>query len=211
VLLAHCVWLDDSEIDLLAQRRVAVAHSPTSNMKLASGAAPVLKLRAAGVAVGIGTDGEKENNNLDMFEEMKFASLLAKFANLDAAALGSWDVLRMATIEGARAVGMETTIGSLEAGKKADLVAIRTDTPRMTPLMTGADCNLHHNIVHAVTGGDVDLTMIDGRIVVDGGVLKTANMADLIAEVHAVVPGLFERRANWLATHSEGAVSPFAR
>src|SRR5271156_1160264 len=95
VLLAHCVWLDDGEIELLAKRRVAVAHNPTSNMKLASGAAPVLKLRAAGVAVGIGTDGEKENNNLDMFEEMKFASLLAKFANLDAAALDSWDVMRM--------------------------------------------------------------------------------------------------------------------
>jgi 5-methylthioadenosine/S-adenosylhomocysteine deaminase len=99
VLLAHCVWLDDSEIELLAKRGVAVAHNPTSNMKLASGAAPVLKLRAAGVAVGIGTDGEKENNNLGMFEEMKFASLLAKFANQNAAALDSWDVMRMATRE----------------------------------------------------------------------------------------------------------------
>jgi len=162
VLLAHCVWLDDSEIELLAKRGVAVAHNPTSNMKLASGAAPVLKLRAAGVAVGIGTDGEKENNNLDMFEEMKFASLLAKFANQDAAALDSWDVMRMATIEGARAVGMADSIGSLEVGKKADLLAIRTDTPRMTPLLAGANGNLHHNIVHAVTGGDVDVTMING-------------------------------------------------
>src|SRR5271168_1358158 len=140
---------------------------------------------------------------------MKFASLLAKFANSDAAALNSWDVMRMATIEGARAVGMDDTIGSLEPGKKADLVAIRTDTPRMTPLISGADGNLHHNIVHAVTGGDVDLTMIDGRVVVDGGVLKTANLADLIAEVNAVVPGLFERRASWLAAHRGGAVSPF--
>ena len=211
VLLAHCVWLDDSEIELLAKRGVAVAHNPTSNMKLASGAAPVLKLRAAGVAVGIGTDGEKENNNLDMFEEMKFASLLAKFANQDAAALNSWDVMRMATIEGARAVGMANSIGSLEVGKKADLVAIRTDTPRMTPLLAGATGNLHHNIVHAVTGGDVDVTMINGRIVVDGGVLKTAEMNELIAEVHAVVPGLFDRRALWLAEHRDGATSPFER
>jgi 5-methylthioadenosine/S-adenosylhomocysteine deaminase len=211
VLLAHCVWLDDSEIELLAKREVAVAHNPTSNMKLASGAAPVLKLRAAGVAVGIGTDGEKENNNLDMLEEMKFASLLAKFANQDAAALDSWDVMRMATIEGARAVGMADSIGSLEVGKKADLVAIRTDTPRMTPLLAGATGNLHHNIVHAVTGGDVDVTMINGRIVVDGGVLKTAEMNELIAEVHAVVPGLFDRRALWLAEHRDGATSPFER
>jgi 5-methylthioadenosine/S-adenosylhomocysteine deaminase len=208
VLLAHCVWLDESEIELLARRGVAVAHNPTSNMKLASGAAPVVKLRAAGVPVGIGTDGEKENNNLDMFEEMKFASLLAKFANQDAAALDSWDVMRMGTIEGARAVGMDHMIGSLEVGKKADIVAIRVDTPRMTPLITGAQGNLHHNIVHAVTGGDVDLTMIDGRIVVDDGVLKTADMAELIAEVHAVAPSLFERRANWLAAHPNGAISP---
>jgi 5-methylthioadenosine/S-adenosylhomocysteine deaminase len=210
VLLAHCVWLDDSEIELLAKRGVAVAHNPTSNMKLASGAAPVTKLRAAGVAVGIGTDGEKENNNLDMFEEMKFASLLAKFANRDAAALDSWDVMRMATIEGARAVGMDDLIGSIEIGKKADLVGVRVDTPRMTPLIPGVRGNLHHNIVHAVTGGDVDFTMIDGHVVVEGGNLKTADMAELIAEVHAVVPNLFERRAHWLSTHQEGAISPFA-
>ncbi len=210
-LLAHCVWLDDDEIALMAKRGVAVAHNPASNMKLASGAAPVEKLRRAGVAVGIGTDGEKENNNLDMFEEMKFASLLAKFAGLDAAALPAWDVLRMATIEGARAIGKDHEIGSLEAGKKADLIAIRTDTPRLTPLFPGRDGNLHHNLVHAVRGSDVDLTMVDGRIVVEDGALRTASMTDLIAEVHARVPDLFARRAKWLAGHSEGAVSPIGK
>ena len=210
-LLAHCVWLDDAEIALMAERGVAVAHNPASNMKLASGAAPVEKLRRAGVAVGIGTDGEKENNNLDMFEEMKFASLLAKFASLDAAALPAWDVLRMATIEGARAIGKDEEIGSLEVGKKADLIAVRTDTPRMTPLFGGEDGNLHHNLVHAVRGGDVDLTMVDGRILVEDGHLLTAEMSELIARVHAVTPGLFARRAAWLAEHSEGATSPIAR
>lgn len=207
-LLAHCVWLDDSEIELMGKRGVSVAHNPASNMKLASGYAPVEKLRAAGVAVGIGTDGEKENNNLDMFEEMKFASLLTKFATLDAAALDSWDVMRMATIEGARAIGKDHEIGSLEVGRKADIIAVRTDTPRMTPLFGGKDGNLHHNLVHAMRGGDVDITMIDGRIVVENGELKTASMADLIAEVHAVVPGLFSRRAAWLAQNSAGAISP---
>lgn len=210
-LLAHCVWLDDDEIALMARRGVAVAHNPASNMKLASGAAPVEKLRRAGVAVGIGTDGEKENNNLDMFEEMKFASLLAKFASLDAAALPAWDVLRMATIEGARAIGKDHEIGSLEAGKKADLIAVRTDTPRLTPLFPGREGNLHHNLVHAVRGSDVDLTMVDGRIVVEDGALRTASMTDLIAEVHARVPDLFARRAKWLAGHSEGAVSPIGK
>ena len=210
-LLAHCVWLDDAEIELMARRRVAVAHNPTSNMKLASGAAPVEKLRRAGVAVGIGTDGEKENNNLDMFEEMKFTSLLAKFASLDAAALPAWEVLRMATIEGARAIGKDGDIGSLEAGKKADLIAVRTDTPRLTPLFGGVDGNLHHNLVHAVRGSDVDLTMVDGRVLVEDGRLKTAQMADLIDRVHAVVPGLFQRRSAWLADHAGGATSPISR
>jgi len=210
-LLAHCVWLDDDEIALMARRGIAVAHNPTSNMKLASGAAPVAKLRQAGVAVGIGTDGEKENNNLDMFEEMKFTSLLAKFASLDAAAMPAWDVLRMATIEGARAIGKDADIGSLEAGKKADLIAVRTDTPRLTPLFGGVDGNLHHNLVHAVRGGDVDLTMVDGRIIVEDGELKTADMADLIGRVHEVVPDLFFRRAAWLANHADGATSPIAR
>jgi 5-methylthioadenosine/S-adenosylhomocysteine deaminase len=177
-------------------------------MKLASGAAPVLKMRSAGIPVGIGTDGEKENNNLDMFEEMKFASLLAKFANNDAAALDSWDVMRMATIEGAKAIGMNDAIGSIESGKKADVVAIRSDTPRMTPLITGQNGNIHHNIVHAVLGGDVDLVMVDGKILVDNGALKTADVHKLIGEVHGIVPDLFERRARWLATHPNGAVSP---
>ncbi len=98
VLLAHCVWLSDHEIELLAQHHVGVAHNPVSNMKLASGAAPVEEMLASGVAVGLGTDGEKENNNLDMFEEMKTSSLLAKLSKLDAAALDAWSVCRMATI-----------------------------------------------------------------------------------------------------------------
>ncbi len=208
VLLAHCVWLDDDEIAILAEQGVGVAHNPVSNMKLASGTAPVEKLLAAGVAVGIGTDGEKENNNLDMFDDMKCASLLAKLHKLDAAALDAWDVLRMGTVLGAKSIGLDHEIGSLEPGKKADLIAVRTDTPRMTPLMNGRDFNLHHNLVHAVRGGDVDLTMVDGRIVVDEGKLLTADMQALIAEVHAVVPDLFARRAAFLEVNRQGAVSP---
>jgi len=119
--------------------------------------------------------------------------------------------MRMATIEGARAIGKDGEIGSLEPGKKADLIAVRTDTPRMTPLFGGSDGNLHHNLVHAVRGGDVDMTMIDGRIVVENGELKTASMSDLIAEVHAVVPDLFARRSAWLAENRTGAVSPIGK
>jgi 5-methylthioadenosine/S-adenosylhomocysteine deaminase len=201
VLLAHCVWLSDHEIELLAKHRVGVAHNPVSNMKLASGAARVEDMLASGIAVGLGTDGEKENNNLDMFEEMKVSSLLAKLSKLDASALDAWTVCRMATITGARALGLDSEIGSIEVGKQADLIAVRTDTPRMTPLLTGSDGNLHHNLVHAVQGGDVDMTMVGGKIVVEGGKLLTADLEELIRDMNEAVPDLFRRRAEWLATH----------
>ncbi len=200
-LLAHCVWLSEAEIAILARRKIAVAHNPVSNMKLASGAAPVEALLAAGINVGLGTDGEKENNNLDMFEEMKVSSLLAKFNKLDAAALDAWSVCRMATILGARALGLEAETGSLEAGKSADLIAVRTDTPRMTPLLGGPAGNLHHNLVHAVQGGDVDVTMVRGRILVDNGELMSGDLQQAIAEANRVVPDLFRRRAAWLASN----------
>lgn len=200
-LLAHCVWLDDAEIDLLRKRGIGVAHNPVSNMKLASGAAPVEKLIAAGVAVGLGSDGEKENNNLDLFEEMKVASLLAKFSALDAAALDAWPVCAMATRQGAAALGMQRNIGTIEPGKHADLIAVRTDTPRMTPLLAGAAPNLHHNLVHAVRGGDVAMTMVQGRVLVEDGRLLSADLQTLIDDANAAVPGLFARRAEWLAAH----------
>jgi len=200
-LLAHCVWLSDHEIELLANHHVGVAHNPVSNMKLASGAARVEDLLASGVAVGLGTDGEKENNNLDMFEEMKTSSLLAKLSKLDASALEAWTVCRMATITGARALGLNSEVGSIEVGKQADLIAVRTDTPRMTPLIGGTDGNLHHNLVHAAQGGDVDMTMVAGKIVVEGGKLLTADLQELISDMNKAVPDLFRRRAEWLATH----------
>jgi 5-methylthioadenosine/S-adenosylhomocysteine deaminase len=206
-MIAHAVWLDEAEIDLIARRRVSVAHNPVSNMKLASGIAHVGQMLAAGIAVGIGTDGEKENNNFDMFEEMKVASLLGKLRDLDAAAMDSWQVLRMATITGARAIGLDHEIGSIEAGKRADIIAVRTDTPRMTPLFgEGPYFNLQHNLVHAVRGGDVAMTMVDGNILVEDGVLKTADLGEIIAEIHRLAPGHFARRAALLAANAGGSV-----
>lgn len=199
-MIAHAVWLDPSEVELISKRPVSVAHNPVSNMKLASGIAPIADMLAAGVPVGIGTDGEKENNNFDMFEEMKVASLLGKLKDRDAAAMDSWDVLRMATVGGAKAIGLDHEIGSIEPGKRADIIAVRADTPRMTPLFgSGPWFNLQHNLVHAVRGSDVEMTMIEGRIVVENGALKTGDLAAIIDEIHAVAPPLFERRANWLA------------
>mgnify|MGYP001627841271 CR=1 FL=1 len=209
VLLAHCVWLDDDEIRTLADYNVGVAHNPCSNMKLASGSAPIEAMIEAGIAVGIGTDGEKENNNLDMFEEMKFASLLAKLRNMDASAWRSWDVLRAATIEGARALGMDHQIGSLEPGKQADIIAVKADTPRMTPFIpSGRLQNLHYNLVHSTLGGDVAMTMVAGRMVAEGQALLSGDLAAYIDEANAAAGRLLTRRDDWLAKQSQGAASP---
>ncbi|MDX2377416.1 amidohydrolase [Microbacterium sp. LRZ72] len=203
-MIAHAVWLDDDEIALVAERGVGVSHNPVSNMKLASGMAPVAEMLAAGVNVGLGTDGEKENNNLDMFEEMKVASLLGKLRTMDAAAMDSWDVLRMATRGGAAAIGQGDALGRIAVGHKADLVAVRTDTPRMTPLLPdGGYANVHHNLVHAVRGSDVDMTMVDGEVVVRDGRLVHAELHEIIARARAAVPGLFERRSAWLEAQGE--------
>lgn len=198
-LLAHCVWLDDREIEILGKHGVGVAHNPISNMKLASGAARISDMLGKNIAVGLGTDGEKENNNLDMFEEMKSASLLAKLKAENAAELDAWDVCQMATINGARALGIDHKVGSLEVGKKADIIAIRTNTPRMTPFIgSGKYMNLHHNLVHAVQGGDVVMTMVDGKVLVAGGQLQTANLADIVDEATQAIQPLLERRDQWI-------------
>jgi 5-methylthioadenosine/S-adenosylhomocysteine deaminase len=210
-MIAHGVWVDSAEIALLAGRGVGVAHNPVSNMKLASGMAPVEEYIAAGVQVGLGTDGEKENNNLDLFEDMKVASLLAKLRAMDAAALDSWPVLRLATIGGAAALHLDDQIGSLEPGKKADFIAVRTGTPRMTPLFgDGPQANLHHNLVHAVRGSDVDLVVIDGAVAAEGGELAQADLGELIGRARALVPGLFQRRAEYLAIQADSTPAVFA-
>lgn len=209
MLLAHCVWLEDDELACLAAHGVGVAHNPVSNMKLASGTARVTDLLAAGIAVGLGTDGEKENNNLDLFEEMKVASLLAKLRHLDAAALPAWDVLHCATLGGARALGLQQQIGSLEVGKQADLIAVAADTPRMTPFLTaGPFINLHHNLVHAVQGGDVRMTMVAGRTVVEHGRLVHGHLPDYLRNAETAFADLLAQRQAWLADHQQGAESP---
>lgn len=210
-LLAHCVWADSNEIQILKEHNVGVAHNPVSNMKLASGAAPVLDMLKQGIAVGLGTDGEKENNNLDMFEEMKTASLLAKFSSLDAAALDAWSVCQMATCLGAKALGMQDQIGSLQVGKLADIIAVDIATPRMTPLVDeGRLFNLYTNLVHAVQGQDVIMTMVGGKIVTEGGQLLNADLQSLIDEVNRVTPLLFKRRDAWMA-HTGQAINELNR
>lgn len=206
-LLAHAVWLSEEEIAFIADTPASVSHNPISNMKLASGIASVEAMRAAGIPVGLGTDGEKENNNFDMFEELKAASLMAKLRDHNAAALDSWEVLKMGTCEGARAIGLGDQLGSLEVGKQADIIAVATDTPRMTPFFAdGPYFNLQHNLVHAVKGSDVRMTMVAGQVVAEDRKLTNDDMADILAEVRALAPGLFARRAAFLEEHRNGTV-----
>jgi 5-methylthioadenosine/S-adenosylhomocysteine deaminase len=194
-VVAHCVWLDDAEIELIAATGTRVAHCPVSNMKLASGPAPIPKLWAAGVTVGLGSDGEKENNNLDLLEEMKVASLLQKLVGLDPTAGDPWDVLAMATIEGARCLGLGDVTGSLEPGKRADVITVDLRRLHTTPLLAGTNANVAAHLVFSSAGQDVDSVWVDGRRLVAGGTLLTCDEASIRADAQAAAEELFARRA----------------
>ena len=159
VLAAHGVWVSDAEIALLKSRGVGISHNPESNMKLASGTAPVTAYLRADVAIGLGTDGAASNNDLDMFEAMRMASLLHKLQTMDPQAVSAKTAIEMATIRGARALGMDKQIGSLEAGKRADLIIVNMDRARATPMYDP----LSH-LVYVARGDDVSTTIVDGRI-----------------------------------------------
>lgn len=173
---AHCVWVDEADLAVLRERNVAVSHNPTSNLKLGSGIAPVERMRQLGITVGLGTDGVASNNNMDIWEEMCLAALLQKGSMLDPAAMPVEDVLRMATIQGAKSLAWQDRIGSLEAGKRADLVLVRADTPVMTPATHWQD-----NLVYAAKSSDVCLTMIDGRVVYENGTWPTLDVERAMA------------------------------
>jgi 5-methylthioadenosine/S-adenosylhomocysteine deaminase len=201
-VLAHCCWLDDHEIDLIASSGTSVVHCPTSNMKLSSGVARVADLRRAGVAVGLGSDGEKENNNLDLFEEMKFASLLEKVSTLDPTTGDPWDVLAMATREGARALGLDTITGSLEAGRRADVVTVDLRRPHFVPVMHGEHFNVVAHLVFTASGHDVDQVWVDGRLLVDAGEVLNVDVDEVMATAQAAAEELFERRSHVVAAPS---------
>jgi 5-methylthioadenosine/S-adenosylhomocysteine deaminase len=194
-VIAHCVWLDDREIQLLADTGAAVAHCPCSNMKLSSGPARIGALTAAGVTVGLGSDGEKENNNLDLLEEMKFASLLQKVSTLDPTTGDPWDVLAMATIDGARALGLAGITGSLEAGKRADIIAVSLTGLHTTPVLHGADFNVAAHLVFSASGRDVRHVWVDGRRLVADGLPLTFDGDAVRADAQSAAEELFARRA----------------
>jgi 5-methylthioadenosine/S-adenosylhomocysteine deaminase len=175
LIAVHCVHVGEADISLMSENRVKVVTTPESNMKLASGIAPVKKLQDAGITVGIGTDGCASNNDLDMFGEMDTTAKLGKVSTMDPTTASAPSVLRMATIQGAKALGMEATIGSIEEGKSADIIIVDTSTPHMTPMY-----DPFSHLVYAANGGDVTHTIIGGRLVMENRRLITLNIEDVL-------------------------------
>jgi 5-methylthioadenosine/S-adenosylhomocysteine deaminase len=178
VVSAHCIFVDEADRRTLAQRHVGCVHNPSSNMMIASGVSPVPEMRAAGIAVGLGTDGPAgSNNDLDVMEEMDLAAKLAKITKLDPLALNAQAVVEMATIDGARALHLEKEIGSLEAGKKADLIVISLDEPNAVPMY-----DIYAQLAYALKGSDVETVMIGGRVVMRDRKLLTVNEEEAMAK-----------------------------
>jgi 5-methylthioadenosine/S-adenosylhomocysteine deaminase len=171
----HCVHLDELDIKTMAKHGVKAIENPESNMKLASGIAPVPEMLAQGVTVGLGTDGCASNNNLDLFGEMDMAAKIHKIQTMDPTVMDAVTVMRMATIEGAKALGLEDITGSLEVGKKADVIVVDMQKPHLTPMY-----NPYSHLVYAATGHDVKHSIVDGRIIMEDKNLLTIDVGDII-------------------------------
>jgi len=180
VTLAHAIWLTDAEIATIAAKGVGTAHCPSSNTKLASGVSPVPKLLKAGVRAGLGTDGPASNNDLDMFEEIDLALKLHKITSGDPAVLAARDAIEMATIGGARALHLEREIGSLEPGKRADLIVLAQGAPWAQPRF-----DVYAQLAYAMKGTDVATTIVGGRVLMEDGRMLTLDTAEVAARVRA--------------------------
>ncbi|HMK08408.1 MAG TPA: amidohydrolase [Anaerolineales bacterium] len=201
VLAAHCVHVDDGEIRTLAHADVGVAHNPSSNLKLASGFAPVMAMHAAGLPVGLGTDGPSSNNDLDMFEEMRLASFVAKTVSNDPTALPARQALAMATRIGARAVHLDHLIGSIEVGKRADLVSIDLDTLHNLPRFERQPESVYSRLVYAAKPTDVQDVMVNGRWLMRERQLLTVEVEPLLAAAQD-----YARRIDTFLTAREGSL-----
>ncbi len=180
-LAFHCVYMDDADMRLFADHGCKAIHNPESNMKLASGVAPVPAMLAAGITVGLGSDGCASNNNLDMFQEMDTAAKLHKMSALDPTVMDAKTVLRMATHGGANALGMENLTGTLEVGKKADIIIVDLNKPHLTPLY-----NEYSHLVYAAGGADVDTVLINGKVVMENRRLLTIDEKEVMKQVREI-------------------------
>jgi 5-methylthioadenosine/S-adenosylhomocysteine deaminase len=190
-LAFHCVCMEEEDIRRFADHGCGVIHNPESNMKLASGVAPVSAMRKRGIPTGLGTDGCASNNDLDLFREMDTAAKLAKVASLDPTILPARDVLRMATCEGATVLGLGTETGSLLPGKKADIAIIGLNEPHLTPLY-----NEYSHLVYAVNGADVDTVLINGKVVMRDRSLVTIDEQEAMRRVRQIAARIQRSLAN---------------
>jgi 5-methylthioadenosine/S-adenosylhomocysteine deaminase len=188
---AHCVWLSDTEIALMRETGTHISHNPGSNAKLGNGVARLPEMVAAGINVGLGHDAAECNNSRDMFEAMKFASLMHRATRVDASLQQPTEVLRMATRNGARALGHET--GELVPGRKADIILIDTHSEMFTPLMPGSVDHIQSHLVFAANGSCVDTTMVDGRIVMEGRRLTTVDEDEVLDRANRAFRDVVER------------------
>jgi 5-methylthioadenosine/S-adenosylhomocysteine deaminase len=176
VLGAHCIWVDQADIQTLAHFGVGCSYNPSSNMKTAAGTMPVLEMLAGGISVGLASDGPASNNNQDMFQEMNLAAKQQKLARMDAKALSAEQAVEMATITGAKAIHLDRQIGSLEIGKKADLIVVDTNVAHATPMY-----NPYSTIVYALKAADVTTTVIDGKPVMEDRRMLTLDEPAILA------------------------------
>ena len=188
VVAAHCVWLSDEEIEIIKKNGVKVSHNPCSNMKLASGISPVSKLIENDICVSIGTDGASSNNNLDLIEELKTASLLQKVSTLDPNVLNSHEALAMGTIKGTEALGLSDEIGSIEVGKKADIILIDTNSANMVP----DSSTLTSNIIYSSNGSNVDTTICNGKILMENKKLTVLDEQEIYEKARKAIKNLKE-------------------
>jgi 5-methylthioadenosine/S-adenosylhomocysteine deaminase len=191
IIAAHCVHLTRKDIEILQKRNVKVAHNPISNLKLGSGISPIPQLLKNNITVGLGTDSSCSNNSSDMFEVMKIAALLHKGFNRDPIALSTEKVLNMATLEGAKAISWNSEIGSIEAGKKADLIIIDVKKPHLTPMYKETS-----HIVYSMKSSDVETVLINGELVMEDREVKTVDVEETIALAERTKQGLLDRLAN---------------
>lgn len=189
MLAAHCVWVTKSEVGLLAKAGVRVAHCPVSNMKLATGGvAPLPEMFDAGMAVGLGTDGAASNNTLDMFETMKLCALLHKAHRWDPTVMNAQKALDLATIDGARALGAEKEIGSIEAGKRADIILLNAGTPNMVPIH-GKE-TVVSDLVYSASSSNVNTTIVDGEVLMENRHLKTLELDEILLRTQEIADQL---------------------
>jgi len=187
-LAAHCVVMSDHDIEILAKHKVSVAHNPQSNMKLASGIAPVKKMMDAGINVALGTDGASSNNDLDMWEEMRTASLLQKVSAMDPCAVPAYTALQMATVNGAKAIGREGELGIIAAGAFADILLVNIEKPHLYP-----HTNLISELVYSTHSSDVDTVIVNGRIVVENRKCLSMNAQEVCSTAQKHIDALLSK------------------